>query len=377
MPRLDARARRGPSGRERLDLAPLSAVGRILFVNAGSTSLKLDVVAPDESSERIESLDAVDPETLAGVAHRVVHGGAKLREPVLVDEAVEAEIRALEPLAPLHNAPALAGIEQARRALPTLPHVAVFDTAFHATIPAAASTYALPRVWREDWGIRRYGFHGISVQWSAERAPELLGRPGEGLRLVVCHLGGGSSVTATRDGRSLDTTMGFSPLEGIPMTTRSGSFDPGALLYAVREHGLGADELDEVLNTESGLAALSGLGGGMREVEAAAADGDPDARLALDVFLHRLAGAVAAMAVAGGGVDALVFTAGIGENSALVRREACERLAFLGVRLDAAANAEAEPDCDVAEAGSAVRVLVIRAREEIVAARAARSLVGV
>ncbi|HEX5468703.1 MAG TPA: acetate/propionate family kinase [Gaiellaceae bacterium] len=295
---------------------------------------------------------------------------------MLIDEAVEGEIRALEPLAPLHNAPALAGLEQARQVLPDLPHVAVFDTAFHASLPAASSTYALPRTWREDWGIRRYGFHGISVQWSAERAPELLGQSAKGLRLLVCHLGGGSSVTAVRDGRSLDTTMGFSPLEGIPMTTRSGSVDPGALVYVVREHGLGPDELDEALNTGSGLEALAGRGGGMREVEAAAAEGDADARLALDVFLHRLAGAVAAMAAAAGGLDALVFTAGIGENSALVREEACERLAFLGVSIDPDANAEAEPDCDVAEAGSAVRVLVIRAREELVAARAARSLLG-
>ena len=370
---MDPRARRGPSGRERLDLALLSADGSILFVNAGSTSLKLDVVAPDETSVRLDSLDAVDRSAVVAVAHRVVHGGAELVQPVLVDDTVQERIRALEPLAPLHNAPALAGIERARAAFPDLPHVAVFDTAFHATMPPEASTYAVPREWRE-WGIRRYGFHGTSVQWSAERAPELLGVESGGLRLVVCHLGGGCSVTAVRDGHSVDTSMGFSPLEGIPMTSRSGSVDPGALFYLERERGLGADELDRALNSESGLKALAGRDGGMREIEEAAEAGDANARLAVDVFLHRLAGAVAALAAAAGGLDALVFTAGIGENSAPVRAGACERLAFLGVELDAAANAAAEPDCDVAAADSAVRALVIRAREELVAARAAREL---
>jgi acetate kinase len=305
----------------------------------------------------------------------VVHGGSRLVDPVVVDESVEEEIRALEPLAPLHNAPALAGIGQARRAFPDLPHVAVFDTAFHSTMPAEASTYAVPREWR-DWGARRYGFHGISVQWSAERAPELLGRSVDGLRLVVCHLGGGCSVTAVRDGRSVDTTMGFSPLEGIPMTTRSGSVDPGLLFYLQREHGFRVDHLDRALNSDSGVKALAGGGSGMLQIEEAAEGGDPDARLAVDVFLHRLAGAVAAMATAAGGLDALVFTAGIGENSAPIRAGACERLGFLAVELDPGANREAEPDCDISSAASAVRVLVIRAREEVVAARAARTLLG-
>jgi acetate kinase len=344
-------------------------------VNAGSTSLKLDVVAPDDTSVRLDSLDEVDGSPVVVVAHRVVHGGSRLVEPTVIDEAVEEEIRALEPLAPLHNAPALAGIQQARRVLPDLPHVAVFDTAFHATMPAEASTYAVPREWRE-WGAHRYGFHGISVQWSAERAPELLGRPVDGLRLVVCHLGGGCSVTAVRDGRSVDTTMGFSPLDGIPMTTRSGSVDPGLLLYLQRERGLRVDHLDRALNSESGVKALAGGGAGMREIEEAAAGHDPDARLAIDVFLHRLAGAVAAMAAAAGGLDALVFTAGIGENSAPIRAGACERLGFLGVELDPELNLAAEPDRDVAASGSAVRVLVVRAREEVVAARAARTLLG-
>jgi len=323
----------------------------------------------------VDSLEALDGSGLVAVAHRVVHGGPRLVEPVVIDEAVQDEIRSLEPLAPLHNAPALAGIEQAREVFQELPHVAVFDTAFHASMPAEASTYAVPRQWRE-WGIRRYGFHGISVQWSAERAPELLGRGADGLRLVVCHLGGGCSVTAVRDGASVDTSMGFSPLEGIPMTTRSGSIDPGILFYLERERGLRADDLDRALNSESGVRALAGQGLGMREIVEAAEKGDADARLAVDVFVHRLVGAVAAMAAAAGGLDALVFTAGIGEDSAPVRAAACGRLDFLGVRLDARLNAAAASDCDVAAADSAVRVLVIRAREEVVAARAARKVLG-
>jgi acetate kinase len=288
----------------------------------------------------------------------VVHGGSRFREPVVIDETVRAEIEKLEPLAPLHNAPALRAIDEAQRALPNVPHVAVFDTAFHATIPEEAATYAVPQRWRE-WGLRRYGFHGLSVQWSAEqvRAP----------RLVVCHLGGGSSVTAVLDGRSVDTTMGFSPLEGVPMTTRSGSIDPGAVLYLLRERGLNADALEHELNFESGMKALAGGSGDMREVEAAGGG------LALDVFVYRVAAAVAAMASALRGLDALAFTAGIGENSALVRARVCERLAFLGIELDPAANAQAEPDCTISR--GRVVVHVIRAREELVAARAAETAI--
>jgi acetate kinase len=204
-------------------------VAEILVVNAGSTSLKLHLVSEGGCAEAFESFDAVDPMRLEGVAHRVVHGGQGFREPVLIGPGVREEIFELEAIAPLHNAPALAAIDAAGRRFPAVPHVAVFDTGFHATIPPEAATYAVPKQWREQWGIRRYGFHGLSVEWSAGRVPELLGRPTEGLRLVVCHLGGGSSVTAVRDGHSVDTTMGFSPLEGVPMTTRAGSVDPGAL----------------------------------------------------------------------------------------------------------------------------------------------------
>jgi acetate kinase len=348
--------------------------GEVLVVNAGSTGLKLHLVDREEGSEPVEGIESVDPERLAAVAHRVVHGGPRFRDPVLIDDAVREQIFAEEPLAPLHNESCLAGIERAREALPEVPQVAVFDTGFHATIPAEATAYPVPRRWREEWGVRRYGFHGISVAWSAERAPQLLGRPPAGLRLVVCHLGGGCSVSAVRDGRSLDNTMGFSPLEGVPMATRSGSVDPGALVYLMRERGLDAAALERALNFDSGLRGLAGGSGDMLEVEGAAADGDRDAALAIEVFAHRVAAAVAAMAASAGGLDALVFTAGIGEGSAPTRERICGRLAFLSVELDGARNAAAEPDCEIASANAAVRVLVIRAREELVAARAARRL---
>jgi len=334
----------------------------VLVVNAGSTSLKLQLVGPDDRAEQLEGWDGL---AVDAVAHRIVHGGHRFREPVLINAEVRRRIAQLRALAPLHNTPALDALDRAQHAFPDEPHVAVFDTAFHATIPPAASTYALPREWREEWGVRRYGFHGLSVQWAAEqvRVP----------RLVVCHLGGGSSVTAVLDGRSVDTTMGFTPLEGVPMTTRSGSVDPGALLYALRSRGLDADALDHALEHESGLKALGGGSGEMRELQAR---NDTDAALALDVYTYRVATAVAAMAAAAGGLDALVFTAGIGEGSALVRGRVCDRLGFLGVQLDPTLNAAAEPDGDVGAGGSTPRIVVVRAREELVAARAARELLA-
>ena len=303
----------------------------VLTVNAGSTTLKLHLVRGD-ASEAVEELEAAD-----AVGHRVVHGGPRLQEPCLLDADVEAEIRRASVLAPLHNGPALEAIQRARRALPDVPHVAVFDTGFHRTLPPAASTYAIPERWREEWNVRRYGFHGISVQWAAQQLPAA--------RLVVCHLGGGCSVTAVRDGRSVDTTMGFSPLEGVPMATRSGSVDPGALLYLLRERLLSANELERSLEHESGLAALSGGGSGdIREATT----------LALDVFVHRVAAAVAAMAAACGGLDVLAFTGGIGEHAADVRSRIVDRVRFLGE----------------------FRVEVVTAREELVIAHETRRILG-
>ena len=328
----------------------------VLVVNAGSTSLKLHLVSPADDAEALASFRDVAPDRVAAVAHRVVHGG-ELREPARITEDVLAAIEDASALAPLHNRPALAAIDEAVAALPAVPHVAVFDTGFHAMIPPAAATYAVPRRWREEWGVRRYGFHGLSVQWAAERA--------RARRLVVCHLGGGSSITAVLDGRSVDTTMGFSPLEGVPMTTRAGSVDPGVLLHLLREGLLGLADLERELEHESGLAGLSeGGSGDIREASP----------LALDVYVHRVAGAVGAAATALGGLDALVFTAGIGERSPETRARIAERLRFLGVELDPEANAAARGDADISGAGAAVRTLVVAAREEIVAARAAREL---
>jgi acetate kinase len=333
----------------------LARVERVLVVNAGSETLKLSLVDEDGTAEPVEGFVPAD-----AVGHRVVHGGDRFREPVLVDDEVERAIEELVPLAPLHNAPALRALRDARAALPDVPHVAVFDTAFHATIPEEAATYAVPPA----WGIRRFGFHGIALQWVAERVRVP--------RLVVCHLGGGSSVTAVRDGRSVDTTMGFTPLEGVPMTTRSGTVDPGALLYVLRERGLSLDELDRALNAESGLAALSGTSGDMREVLRAGEAG----LLALGVYVHRVAAAVAAMATSARGLDALVFTAGVGERSPDVRSAVCDRLGFLGVELDPEANMRAAPDAEISGAGSTVAVHVVAAREEIVIAREARALLA-
>jgi acetate kinase len=297
----------------------------VLVVNAGSTSLKLSIVDEREQTTAADGFEQAD-----AVGHRVVHGGTRFRDPVVVDDEVKAAIAELSSLAPLHNRPALDAIEEAQRRLPDVPQVAVFDTAFHSTIPPEAATYAVPGRWREEWGVRRYGFHGLAVAWAAEQLPVR--------RLVVCHLGGGCSVTAVLDGRSIDTTMGFSPLEGVPMATRAGSVDPGALLYLLRERGLSVEELDRVLEHESGLAAL----------------GELDDPLGFAVYTYRIAQAAAAMAVALGGIDALAFSGGVGENRADVRGAIAERLRFLGD----------------------FRVEVVHAREDLVIARAVRALLG-
>ncbi len=293
----------------------------VLTVNAGSTSLKLSLVE-GETSRPVDAFEPAD-----AVGHRVVHGGARYTEPVLVDDAVEEAIEELSRIAPLHNRPALRAIRDARAALPDVPHVAVFDTAFHSTIPEAASTYAIPERWR-DWGVRRYGFHGIAVQSVVSRL--------DAKRIVACHLGGGCSVTAVLNGRSIDTTMGFTPLEGVPMATRSGSIDPGALVYLLRERGLSVDDLDAPLEHETGLAALGGL----------------DEPLGFAVYTYRIAGAVAQMAMALGGIDVLAFSGGVGENRGDVRDAVAERLAFVGY----------------------FDVRVVPAREDLVIAREVRDL---
>src|SRR3954469_22659708 len=264
----------------------------ILVANAGSSSLKLSVVRNDDTTTAIESLDDA-PYGVRAVAHRIVHGGDRFRDPVVIDDPVRAEIAALGDLAPLHNRLEVGVVDEARRLLPEVPHVAVFDTAFHATMPDESAAYAVPPRWREEWGIRRYGFHGLSVQWSAERVRVP--------RLVVCHLGAGCSVTAVLDGKSVDTTMGFSPLEGVPMATRSGSIDPAIPLFLIRTGRLAAEDVEQALERESGLLGLSGASSRVEELEPSDL---PAARLALDVFCYRVASAVASLTMPLGGLDA-------------------------------------------------------------------------
>jgi acetate kinase len=339
-------------------------VSGVLVVNAGSTSLKLSVVDRDGRATRAASL-AEAPADLDGVVHRVVHGGPHFRRPVVVDDEVLKQLQDLVELAPLHNRAALDALAEARAALPHVPHVAVFDTAFHATIPEVASVYAVPARWRDEWAVRRYGFHGLSVEWAAGRVPVA--------RLVVCHLGGGCSVTAVLDGRSVETTMGFSPLEGVPMATRSGSIDAEVVLHLLRTGKRQAEEIEHDLEHESGLFGLSGVSARVEELESL---GTRDAEGALAVFAYRVALAVCTMAGALGGVDAVVFTGGVGEGSSRVRRDVCSRLGFLGVALDDEANttAQTETAVDVQAEHSRQRVVVVHAREDIVAARAAFAL---
>lgn len=300
----------------------------------------------------------------AAVGHRIVHGG-EFRSSVRVGPEVRARIAALAELAPLHNPPGLETLAAAEALLPEAPHVAVFDSAFHATLPPAARTYPLPEAWTRDWGIRRYGFHGLSHAYCARRAAALLERPVDALRLVICHLGHGCSATAVQGGRSVDTTMGFTPLDGLMMATRSGSVDPGILSHVQLRHGLGARDVEQALNHASGLLGVSGVSGDMREVLAAARAGNERAQLAFEVYTHRVRQAIGALAVTLGGVDALVFTAGVGQHSAEVRAAACRGLECLGLELDEEANGHCRADADVARRGARARILVLETREDL------------
>ncbi len=353
----------------------------VLVVNAGSSSLKVRLLDPHDTV--VAALDlgewAGDRETeqLAGfvrglarvdaVGHRIVHGGPEFTGPVVLDGDVRDRIAALAELAPLHQPRGVAGIDALAAVLRDVPAIACFDTAFHHDLPAAAATYALPREWNRRWGLRRYGFHGLSHAYAARRAGQLLGR-GD-LRVVSCHLGAGASLAAVAAGRSVDTTMGFTPLAGLVMATRSGSVDPGLLLWLLRHAGTSVDELGDVLEHRSGLAGLTGGSGDIREI---AGSDDPDATLALAVHVHRLRREIAGMAAAMDGLDALVFTGGIGEHQPPVRAGTAAGLGFLGVRLDEAANRAAAGDADISAAGAAVSALVITAREDAEIARQVR-----
>ena len=354
---------------------------RLLVVNTGSSSLKLRVLDDGDETLAEKSLewpagapfpaDALDElPAVDVVAHRVVHGGEDFREATWVDDDVRSKLEALTPLAPLHQPRALAGIDGTATALPAVRTAACFDTAFHATLPASAFTYALPDEWRERWGLRRFGFHGLSHAYAARRAAELLDRPYESLRIVSCHLGAGASLTAVAGGRSVDTTMGFTPLEGLVMATRAGSVDPGLLLWLIQQGGLDADELADGLEHRSGLLGLAGTGD-MREL----LERDDDAsRGALAVYVHRLRAAVGAMAAAIEGLDVLVFTGGVGEHAPAIRAAAADGLRFLGVALDADRNASANADADIPGPAAAAATVVVTAREDREIARQVRAL---
>jgi acetate kinase len=359
---------------------------RVLTVNAGSSSLKLRLLGGDDEVLADESLPAgetgFDTQRLTdvlnswrwpdAVGHRVVHGGTRFTGPVRVNDEVRARLDELTALAPLHQPKSLAALDAVTARFPDLPAVVCFDTAFHTTLPAAAATYAVPHQWRQRYGVRRYGFHGLSHAYCARRAAELTGRPLEQLRIVTCHLGAGASLAAIVQGRSVDTTMGFTPLEGLVMATRSGTVDPGLLLWLEEHEQLSPREVATALEYRSGLAALAGTPD-MREVENRVAVGDEIAQLAFDVYTHRLVTAIGAMTVAAGGLDVLAFTGGVGEHSPGVRGAATNRLTFLGVGVDADANASADADRDITAPGSAVRTVVVAAREDLQLAHETRS----
>lgn len=385
----------------------------ILVVNAGSSSLKLDVLEPiggartgRASVERVgtpacvarigervlplpnathaEAFAAVAAElvegsVIAAVGHRVAHGGVRFDAPVRIDQATLDAIEALSPLAPLHNPPAAASIRAALAAFPAVPHVAVFDTAFHATLPTRAKSYALPRTLTEKHSVRRFGFHGPSHAWVAGRAAEAMGDDIRNLRIISCHLGNGASVCAVEFGRSVETSMGMTPLEGLVMGTRAGDVDVGAVLALARAEGLDLDAIDKMLNEESGLAGLSGVGNDMRDLERRAAEGDEPCRLAIQVYAHRVRKYVGAYAAVMGGVDAIVFTAGIGENSALIRHRVAQRLEYLGARFDEDKNRDARatlanPVIELSEENSRVRIFAIATDEAMAIARATAKL---
>ncbi|HVU05499.1 MAG TPA: acetate/propionate family kinase [Polyangiaceae bacterium] len=316
----------------------------------------------------VEALDC-RAEDVAVVGQRIVLGGTKFSQSVLIDDDVKAEVANLAELAPLHNPPALESIEAVAAGWPGRPQVAVFDTSYYATLPPAEFVYPVPYEWYSDWGVRRFGFHGISHSYCASRAAEMLGR--SALRVVSCHLGNGCSATASRDGTAVATTMGFTPLDGLVMGTRPGSLDPGILLHVQRRRGLSAAQLEHVLNHEAGLMGLSGVSSDYRLVEEAARNGNHRARLAIEIHAARVRSAIGALAVTLGGVEALVFTAGVGEHSAALREAACVGLECLGLKLDPAKNRAGQKDSDIASDDSIGRILVVSAQEEMTIAREA------
>ena len=371
----------------------MSEDGQILVLNAGSSSLKLGLFAADGEGQLAEReitwrvdeetdyeaalrqlLTGIDTAALAAVGHRVVHGGTRYTASTVIDATAREEIAELVALAPLHNRPALGVIAAVSALLPGLPQVAVFDTAFHASLPPHAYLYALPYAWYERWGIRRFGFHGLSHAYCAGRAAEFLEQPLAALKLVTCHLGSGCSLAAIAGGRSVATTMGFTPLDGLVMATRPGTVDPGILTYLLHEGLIALPALEDALYHDAGLQGVSGLSGDMRQVLAARAAGDARATLAFDLYVARLREGIAAMAADLGGLDGLVFTGGVGEHAGEVRAAACAESGWFGLALDETANAAAVADTEVATPESRVRVLVLHTREDLMVARETANL---
>jgi acetate kinase len=362
---------------------------RVLAVNAGSSSLKLSLLDGDDRTLLSTNLpfpsEGIDEAALraelerAGpidaVGHRIVHGGSEFVEPVLIDDRVLRALEALIDLAPLHQPKSLHALELVSRILPDTPAVGCFDTAFHARIPPAASTYALPAEWRKRWNLRRFGFHGLSHDYASRRAAELMGERLDGLRIVTCHLGSGASLAAVEHGVSIETTMGFTPLEGLVMATRSGSVDPGLILWLEDHVGMPSSELAATLEHRSGLLGLAGSAD-MQVILTAAKTSDPDAVLALGVYLHRLRAGIAAMAAAMDGFDVLVFTGGVGENAPEIRARTAAGLGFLDVGLDSSRNESAELDAEITTAGARVRTFAIRAREDLQISRDVRHVLA-
>jgi acetate kinase len=373
-----------------------NAARHILTVNAGSGSLHVDLFgwqgdAPiaehtldwrgegsqhDYAATVRQLLERIDTSTIAAIGHRVVHGGSYYQRAVRVDADVKRNIQELVPLAPQHNPVALAVIEALKQMLPDVPQIAAFDTAFHHTLPPRAYLYGVPYAWYEDWGVRRFGFHGLSHAYCAERAAVLLGRPLAHTKIVTCHLGSGCSLAAVDGGRSIATTMGYTPLDGVVMGSRSGAIDPGLLLYLLEQEKLEIAALRNALSHEAGLKGLSGISADMRAVSAAKDAGDERAARAMEVYTARIREAIGAMAAALGGLDAITFADGVGENCPEIRAAIVAPLAWLGAALDDAANAHAQPDADVARADARVRVLVIHTRETLMVAREVRRLLA-
>jgi len=363
---------------------------RVLVVNAGSSSLKLTQLGDDGTVTAAVTVDGwegaghlqpltdflTDCGPVDAVGHRVVHGGPRHTGPAVVDDLLTTYLYSISHLAPLHNPRALAAIRSVQELLPGVPAVAAFDTGFHATLPPAAATYALPREWNERWGLRRYGFHGLSHAYATQHAADLVGRPTAELRIVSCHLGAGASLAAVRGGISVDTTMGFTPLAGLVMNTRPGTVDPGLVLWLLEHGHVPEAELGDVLEHHSGLKGLSGTSGDLRDVLAGRSAGDEACRLAFDVYLHRLVRETAAMTAATGGLDLLVLTGGVGEHSWEVRAGLADALGHLGVAVDAARNRAATADADISAPGAGVRTVVVTAREDLEIRRQVIAVLG-